>query len=351
MPRRTAEDYMRRAVALSRRGLPAPNPHVGCVIVKDDEVVGEGYHAFTGGPHAEIVALKAAGERSNGAAAYVTLEPCNHEGRTPPCSQALLSAGIKKVVFAVSDPNPKADGGAEFLTANAVEVISGVLAEEAEAANHRWLAAMRLRRPYIALKAAMSLDGRVALPNGESKWITGERARRAARRLRAEMGAVLVGSGTVLADEPKLDARGVSGAKFSPFRIVLDPEGEIPEGHSTVANPERLLWIVGHEPRSAGQIQCHVVKGVFDPAALMALLWRHGVTSMLVEGGPRTIRTFVECELYDELHVFVGAKALGDGPGWLNGIGPESISGAAEFRLKAVRRLDSDVHLAYEPAK
>ena len=189
--------------------------------------MGEGWHAFAGGLHAEAAALQIAGHRAKGATAYVTLEPCNHVGRQPACSEALLRAGVSKVVYACADPNLKVQGGGgEALRKAGVSVEHGLLEGDARRANRAWMESMRLQRPFVMLKAAMSLDGRIALPSGESKWITGEKARREARRLRAEMGAVLVGSGTVLKDDPALTVR-LASVKNPPVRVVLDPAREL----------------------------------------------------------------------------------------------------------------------------
>src|SRR5579885_2122161 len=202
-----AEQWMRRAIELSKNGFPAPNPHVGCVIVKNGEIVGEAYHDHAGAPHAEVVALTQAREKANGADVFVTLEPCNHQGRTGPCSQALIQAGVANVTAACLDPNPKAKGGLKALKESGVKVSHGLMQKEASAANEVFLKSMEQRSPYLVGKVAMSLDGRVAMPNGDSKWITNEASRAIGHRLRAECGAVLVGRNTVARDNPHLTAR------------------------------------------------------------------------------------------------------------------------------------------------
>lgn len=298
-------EFMRRAVRLAGNGFPAPNPRVGCVLVAGGQVVGEGWHRAAGTPHAEANALAEAGERARGATAYVTLEPCHHHGRTPPCSLALAQAGVARVVFAVPDPNPKAQGGAAFLRAQGIEVVEGVLRAEAEAANRVWLTAVRRGRPYVCAKAAVTADGFMARLDGSSKWITGESARAEGHRLRAEMGAVLVGWQTVVRDEARLTAR-VAGVERPVTRIVLDPHGHL----------------TGQEPLFAEPGDVHVLRAEpgeplpWTGVQILQGLWQHGVTSVLVEGGPRTLATFLAEGLVDELHLFLAPTEFGEGIPW-----------------------------------
>jgi len=337
---------MRRAVELSKRGYPAPNPHVGCVLVRGDEIVGEGYHRRAGQAHAEVNALLQAGTRAQGSTAYVTLEPCNHHGRTGPCSQALIAAGVKRVVYAVADPNPKAMGGHAALAQAGIQVESGLLAGEAEAANAIFLTAERRKSPYVCLKAAMSLDGRIALPSGESKWITGPDARREAHRLRAQLGAVLVGPGTVLADDPELTARfrGAPGVT----RVVLDPRVELPASAKVFNGSTRTLHVVpvgcnGH----ADVLELPLENRRFDLSALMSALFDRGIRGLLVEGGSRTLASFLP--LADRLELFVAGKVLGSGPAWVDGAIATELSLAPRFRLGTVHRLGEDLHITSWP--
>ena len=225
---------MARALQLAARGLETahPNPRVGCVIARDGQVIGEGWHARTGEPHAEVHALRAAGPAASGATAYVTLEPCSHVGRTPPCALALLEAGVERVVFALADPNPRVNGGgARLLRERGVRVESGLLEQEAAELNAGFLKRMRTGRPWVRVKLAMSLDGRTALGNGESHWITGPAAREDVQRWRARSGAVLTGVGTVLARDPRLDVRlpdPPPGPRPPQVRVGLDPRGRTP---------------------------------------------------------------------------------------------------------------------------
>ncbi|MBX3117799.1 MAG: bifunctional diaminohydroxyphosphoribosylaminopyrimidine deaminase/5-amino-6-(5-phosphoribosylamino)uracil reductase RibD [Fimbriimonadaceae bacterium] len=350
MSEKTPEFWMARAVELSRRGFPAPNPHVGCVIVRQGECVGEGWHDFAGGPHAEAVALQQAGGRAHGAEAYVTLEPCNHVGRTGPCSEALISAGVKRVSFACPDPNPKAQGGSARLREAGIETSVGLLQMEAAEANRVWLTAMRLQRPYVCLKAAMTLDGRIALPSGESQWITSEESRAAAHRLRAEMGAVLVGSGTVLADNPKLTAR-IEGVVNQPARIVLDPERALNGTESVFSAADaKVCWVVAGEPANERQIGFEAVSGQFDLTKVLRHLWGLGVTSILVEGGAKTIASFVQAKLFDEIALFIAPKVFGSGPAWIEGSITKQLADVPNLKIESIERIGPDLFLRAFPA-
>jgi diaminohydroxyphosphoribosylaminopyrimidine deaminase/5-amino-6-(5-phosphoribosylamino)uracil reductase len=299
-------EALRRACELAAGGYPAPNPHVGCVILRGNEVVGEGFHAFAGGPHAEVVALAAAGERAQGGTAYVTLEPCHHHGRTPPCSMALLNAGVARVVYAVPDPNPRAQGGAEALRAAGV-LVDQISLPEAEAVNRVWLTAARRQSPYVILKVATTQDGYLARLDGTSKWITGEAARLAAHVLRAQMGAVLVGVGTVRADDPRLDAR-LPGLGRPVTKIVLDPQSLLSGSEKVFQSPGEVMWL-----------REEVRGGV---AGVLAHLWAQGVTSLLVEGGAFTLGEFLRAGAWDELHQFVAPTEWGEGIPWHGGAEP-----------------------------
>jgi diaminohydroxyphosphoribosylaminopyrimidine deaminase/5-amino-6-(5-phosphoribosylamino)uracil reductase len=321
--------YMRRAIELAARGFPAPNPQVGCVLVQGDEIVGEGHHEAAGHPHAESVALAMAGPAAEGATAYVTLEPCAHHGRTPPCADALIRAGVSRVVIAVPDPNPKATGGAQRLRGHGIEVEVGVEAEAAERGNAQFLFAMRHRRPRIVIKAACSLDGRIALPSGESQWITGPEARAAGHRLRAECGAVLVGRKTVERDDPLLTAR-LDGVVNPPLRIVLDPQAKL-------RGTERVF---------DSSAPTRHVTGAIDLPDLLAQLFGEGVHGILVEGGAVTISHFVRAGLADRLELFLAPVFLGAGPTWLEDFGLNRLADAARGRIERIQRWGVDVQLS-----
>ncbi len=343
------EVFMRRAIELSRQGWPMPNPHVGCVIVRGGEIVGEGFHAEAGQAHAEANALEDAGERAEGADVYVTLEPCNHQGRTPPCSRALIRAKVRSVTYAVDDPNPHAAGGADTLRAAGIAVESGFLKAEAEEANAVWLTAMRRQSPYITLKAAITVDGRIARGDGTSKWITGEAARAAARELRAEMGSVLVGRQTVESDDPKLTAR-IPDLGQEPLRIVLDPLGTLEHSHRIFSEPGEAWQVIAGEPNGPFQCPCPMADGGFVLEELILQAWDRGVRGILVEGGARTLRSFVEAGLFDRIELFVGPMYFGEGASWLSDgpLGAYALRGS-QLLLDQVRTYDSDVRLTYLP--
>jgi diaminohydroxyphosphoribosylaminopyrimidine deaminase/5-amino-6-(5-phosphoribosylamino)uracil reductase len=324
--------FMRRAIALSRKGFPAPNPHVGCVIVREGRIVAEGYHDFAGGPHAERVALAAAGAEAEGGDVYVTLEPCNHTGRTPPCVDALVEARVRRVVIASTDPNPVAAGGAGALRQCGISVVEGVLQREAEAANRQFLFALDQRRPYVVVKAAASIDGRTALPTGESKWITGPAATREGWKLRAECGAVLVGYRTVQADDPELTAR-IPTVRNQPLRVVLDPHGNL-LGTERVFNDGAETLLV------TGQILL---------SDLLARLYARSVTGLLVEGGARTIGAFFKEGLVDRVELLMGPKLLGSGPSWAEGLTTPDLASAPNLRIERVRRLGPDLQITATP--
>ncbi len=345
MNEKASEAFMREAVALSKKGFPAPNPRVGCVIVSAGEIVGRGFHAFAGGPHAEIVALQMAGDRARNADVYVTLEPCNHFGRTPPCAQALVDAGIRRLFYAVSDPNPNATGGAKALEEMGIEVRGGLLRELAERNNRPFLVAMRKKRPYIIIKAAVTLDGRISREPGKRERITGIQAIRAGHRLRAEMGSVLVGSGTVQVDDPVLTAR-ISGVVNQPARIILDPEPVLTGNERVFQGEGETLWLVKGPARHRQAIPIPWQSGRFDLKALLKLLFERGITGILVEGGGTTIRSFLEAGLYDQIELFMAPKIFGRGTSWVGEEAPLNVT--LPFQLVRCRRLGPDLQLSYE---
>ncbi|CAB1130011.1 fused diaminohydroxyphosphoribosylaminopyrimidine deaminase; 5-amino-6-(5-phosphoribosylamino) uracil reductase [Candidatus Hydrogenisulfobacillus filiaventi] len=352
---------MRRALALARRarGRTAPNPMVGAVIVKDGQVIGEGYHHRAGGPHAEVLALRQAGEAARGATLYVTLAPCNHHGRTPPCTDAILAAGIAKVVAAMPDPNPVAGGGLERLQAAGVEVEVGDGAAEAEALNRPFLTWARHHRPLITLKVAASVDGRVATRTGRSKYLTGPEALAYTHRLRREHDAILVGSGTLLADDPLLTDRG-PGRRRDPVRVILDGRGRTPPGARvfrapspspilvfTTAAPgiewERAVFAAGGE---VIRVEADAAGHPRLEAVLEELADRH-LQSVLVEGGPTIHAAFLQARLADRWVGFIAPLWLGGpvaAPVW----GVDTLEEAPRITFDAVRRLGSDVVLEGE---
>jgi len=325
---------MRAAVELAARGPAAdPNPRVGCVIVRDGQVVAEGWHRGAGTPHAEAAALTVAGEAARGATAYVSLEPCAHTGRTGPCARALIDTGIARVVFAQSDPNPVARGGADLLAAHGVTVEAGMLADDAAVLNREWTFAVTHGRPMITWKLATTLDGYAAATDGSSRWVTGEPARADVHALRARVGAVVVGTGTVLADDPSLTVRNADGSEVGrqPLRVVLG-DRVIPAGARVLDNRAETLVVPGHDPQ----------------VALKALQDRQ-IRHVLLEGGPTLAAAFLRDGLVDEIVAYVAPKLLGHGIPTIGSLGIDSISDALECELIEVTQLGQDVRLRLTP--
>jgi diaminohydroxyphosphoribosylaminopyrimidine deaminase/5-amino-6-(5-phosphoribosylamino)uracil reductase len=341
----TDELYMSLAIDLSRRGegTTSPNPVVGCVIVRDGAVVGTGFHERAGEPHAEIHALRAAGERARGATAYVTLEPCNHYGRTPPCTEALIAAGVARVVVAVADPDPNVAGaGIARLRTAGIEVLEGVLARQAALANRRYLVERAEKRPYVTLKVAASLDGRIADVRGDSQWITSEESREDAQELRRVHDAILVGAGTVRADNPRLTYRGLGPRARPLVRVVLAGSGSLPTS-ARVFSPDAPTIVFSTQPVTV-PAEVVVVKGYddhrIDVARVLDELHERGITSVLVEGGATTASAFLDAGFVDEL-VWYGAPTIlgGDRGAYA---GARLLSGALSFELHAIERIGPD---------
>ncbi|HSJ44668.1 MAG TPA: bifunctional diaminohydroxyphosphoribosylaminopyrimidine deaminase/5-amino-6-(5-phosphoribosylamino)uracil reductase RibD [Euzebyales bacterium] len=346
---------MRHALALAERGRStvSPNPMVGCVVLADGAVVGEGWHHVAGGPHAEVVALQAAGDRARSATVYVTLEPCTHTGRTPPCVDALIRAAVGRVVIASTDPNPVAAGGADALRGAGIAVDVGLLRNEAAGQNEVFLHGVRMRRPFVWLKGAVSLDGRVTAADGSSRWLTGAAARRHAHGLRAQVDAMVVGSGTVLADDPRLTVRLQGWTGPQPLRVVLDGRARTPV-HSHVYDrtaPSLALVAPGaHDQvlRDAGVAVTEVKTGAdgrLDPAAVLDVLWERGVRSLCVEGGPTVFTSFVRTGCFDRLVLYMAPLLLGDGGVPLLSGGPATLADAERFGLRRVEQVGDDVVL------
>ncbi|MER5309614.1 bifunctional diaminohydroxyphosphoribosylaminopyrimidine deaminase/5-amino-6-(5-phosphoribosylamino)uracil reductase RibD [Streptomyces sp. NPDC002773] len=341
---------MRRAVELAARGLGAtsPNPVVGCVITDaSGHRVGEGWHQRAGGPHAEVHALREAGVLARGGTAYVTLEPCNHTGRTGPCAQALIEAGISRVVYAVGDPNPQATGGADTLRAAGLEVSGGLLADEAEAVNIAWLTSVRHGRPFVRWKYAATFDGRIAAADGTSRWITSAESRADVHRLRAEADAVVVGSGTARADDPHLAVRGIEGA-VQPLRVVVDTEATAVKPGARILDDAAPTLIAIAE--DAGTALPDVVRlpraerGLSVPALLDALHAR-GVRSVLLEGGPTLAGAFVAAGAVDEVVGYLAPVLLGAGPAALADAGISTITEALRLDITDISDIGSDIRI------
>ncbi len=351
---------MQTALALARKGwgFTSPNPMVGAVVVKDGAFVGKGWHEKVGGPHAEVNAIDDAGGRARGADLYVTLEPCNHTGRTPPCTEKILAAGIRRVFVAMEDPNPRvAGGGAEFLRARGVPVITGILEEEALRLNEIFVKYARTGRPFVILKCAATLDGRIATRTGDARWVTGEASRAHVHHLRHGMDGILVGIGTVLADDPSLTTRLADGRGLDPTRIILDSRLSIPEGAKvlTVASSAGAVIAAGEaapeekarrlSEKGATVIRLPEAGGGLDLGRLMARLGEMGITSVLVEGGSRVAASALKAGIADKIMFFFAPKILGgdDGIPICRGEGPARMDDCIPVKEMAVRRFGEDV--------
>ena len=313
---------MARALDLARRGLHGtdPNPRVGCVLVHGGAVVGEGWHERAGGPHAEVAALTAAGNAARGATAYVTLEPCNHYGRTPPCSLALIEAGVARVIYAIDDPNPEVAGaGAARLRGQGIGVDSGLMATEAEELNAGYFKRRRSGRPFVRVKLAASLDGRTALANGESRWITSEAARSDVQHFRARSSVVLTGIGTILADDPQMNVR-LGDSSRQPLRVVLDSRLRTPPAARVIDGPGSALLLATQddaqkrqalEGRGAEIAIVPATDGRPDLGAVLDLLGKRGANEVWVEAGAGLAGAFVRQQLFDELLIYLAPTFLG----------------------------------------
>ena len=312
---RTDAEFMAQAIGLSKLGFPAPNPRVGAIVVKNGEVVGKGFHERAGMPHAEVIALQEAGQAAAGADLFVTLEPCDHHGRTPPCSEAIVAARIKRVVFANPDPNPAASGGSDRLRNNGIQVHQGMLAREAAEVNRIFEGRWRMGRPYVMAKAAVTLDGRIADESGTSKWISDEAARKRAHELRAELGCVLIGAGTALRDNPSLTCRDAEGMVH--LRVVLDPRRRLPDDLTVFSTDDvRTMRIVAQDAVESDTL-IMVKSNSLDLRAVLDEIAKQGMIGVLVEGGGKTIGEFFSQGLVDEIELHVAPKAFGGGTSWL----------------------------------
>jgi diaminohydroxyphosphoribosylaminopyrimidine deaminase/5-amino-6-(5-phosphoribosylamino)uracil reductase len=376
--------YMKLALRLAAKGAGwvSPNPMVGAVVVKEGRIVGRGYHRAYGLPHAEVEALRKTGAAAQGADLFVTLEPCNHQGQTPPCTQAVLNAGIRRVVIATRDPNPRVNGGgAEFLQDQGLQVEIGLLADEARRLNEAWFKWVETGLPFVIAKAACSLDGKIATASGESQWLTGEAARAYGHQLRHEVDAILVGIGTVLADDPQLTVRlpgrkrvgqGGSPDKLTadqrpktedrffrdPIRIVLDSRLRLPldakllhlDSHAptwvacTTAAPKDMI----QEIKDLGAdvlVMPAAASGLVALPPLLKELGRRQVQSLMVEGGAETLGSFFDQRLVDKFYFFYAPKILGGktAPGMLAGAGVWRLGNALQARDLNIKKLGPDL--------
>ncbi len=353
--RKIDEYYMSRALSLASRGQGAasPNPMVGCVIVRDGQVIGEGYHARCGSEHAEVAALGDLARRggtARGAVVYVNLEPCSHFGRTPPCAPRLVEEGVARVVAGMADPNPRENrGGLEILRAGGVEVDGPCLESECRWLNRGFIRVQTLGRPWVTLKAAAGLDGRMALPHGESRWITAPESRQWAHRMRASHDAVMVGVGTVLQDDPELTVRDAEGE--SPLRVVVDSRLSTPVSAKVVTGSGGcLIFTCCEDPARADALTAAGARvrrvpergGRVDLEAVLSSLAEEGVLSLMVEGGAGVLTAFMELGLADSLALFTSCRIMGEGPGIGTGLRLGAMSESLLLRDATVHRVGPD---------
>jgi diaminohydroxyphosphoribosylaminopyrimidine deaminase/5-amino-6-(5-phosphoribosylamino)uracil reductase len=354
------QHFMQMALdlAIKGEGFTSPNPMVGAVVVKESQVVGSGYHRKVGQPHAEVHAIDAAGERAKDATLYVTLEPCNHTGRTPPCTRKIIEAGIKRVVIAMLDPNREVvGGGAEFLNQQGIQVTTGIRHKQARKLNEAFVKYVRTGRPFVIAKCAATLDGRIATRTGDSRWVTGEKARRFVHRLRHAVDGIMVGINTIRADNPSLTSRLPDGRGQDPVRVILDthlsmsPDAKLLRQTSTADT----ILVVGEalaqdkkkvfEKEGVRVIQSALQNGLIDLCALMDQLGAMEISSLLIEGGSRVLASAFGAGIVDKVIFFYGPKILGgdDGVPICSGPGANLMSQSIAVGDINVQRFDDDV--------
>jgi diaminohydroxyphosphoribosylaminopyrimidine deaminase / 5-amino-6-(5-phosphoribosylamino)uracil reductase len=353
-------EFMRMALELAARGAGyvAPNPMVGAVVVQEGRVVGTGYHQAVGGPHAEVHAIDDAGDLARGATLYVTLEPCNHHGRTPPCTHKILAAGLQRVVVAVADPNPDvAGGGNAYLKDQGLQVLCGVCREQALRLNESFFKYARTKIPFVVLKMAATLDGRIATRTGDARWVTGPEARARVHALRHAMDAIMVGVGTVKVDDPELTTRLEAGRGVDATRIILDTHLRMPDTARMLQQASVAeTWVVcgpaaapDNRKRLADQgaviVEAGLADGRIDLAALMRILGARGITSLLIEGGAQVASAALNAGILDKVFFFYAPKILGgdDGIPMCSGPGPEKMRESLPLHRVEVERVGADV--------
>ena len=344
---------MRRALELAQKGLytTTPNPRVGCVITKNEKVVGEGWHEKAGGPHAEVIALEKAGADAAGATLYVNLEPCNHQGRTPPCTEKIVRSGVKRVVAAMRDPNPKAAGGGAALEAAGIRFEHGLMEAEARELNLGFVSRVTRGRPWVRLKIAATLDGRTALQDGASQWITGADARRDGHHWRARACAVLTGAGTVRADDPRLTVREVKTSR-QPLRVIVDSRLETPPTARILQGEKALVFAATDGALQNAEVVCLPNKSQkVDLPAMLEELARRGVNELHVEAGFRLNGSLVREGCVDEFLLYFNPSFLGDGAQGMLDLPPFSeLEKRPRLKILGLERFGDDLRILARPA-
>ncbi|MCP4682730.1 MAG: bifunctional diaminohydroxyphosphoribosylaminopyrimidine deaminase/5-amino-6-(5-phosphoribosylamino)uracil reductase RibD [Desulfobacterales bacterium] len=355
----TDNRFMKEALRQARKGLgrTSPNPAVGAVIVRDSEIISSGYHHRAGLPHAEVEALNKLGGKAENSTLYVTLEPCNHHGRTPPCTEAIAKSGLKRVVVGMDDPNPDvAGGGYKFLEGHGISTTRGVLEKECRRLNEAFLKFVTLRRPFVILKSALTIDGWTATRTGHSKWITSEKSRRFVHGLRDRVDAVMVGVGTVLADDPLLTVRLKHGRKKDPLRIILDTHLKTPvnarilnhdsaAGTLIVVGPDVATKDLKRFQKKGSTLVCPVKSNRIDLNALMDIMGEMTITSLLVEGGATITGSLLQEKLIDKFYIFRAPKIFGGNNGipMAKGKGPENMDQCLGLKDTQIKRFEEDM--------
>lgn len=345
---------MDMAVKLAEKGkgTVSPNPLVGCIIVKRGKIVGKGFHKECGNDHAEIMAIKSAGKKVANATMYVTLEPCSHWGKTPPCTEKIVQSGIREVIIGAEDPNPVVDGFKE-LKFRGLKVKIGILKEDAEKLNEYYNKYMKTKTPFAMLKVAMTMDGKVATNTGDSKYITGSEARKFVHELRSEVDAVMVGVNTILKDDPKLTPRLVSGPVKDPFKIVVDSNLRLPVKCNVMKNPSKLIIATTSKASKerinkfyqmgVNVVVCKTKLGKVDLKDLMAELGKKEITSVMIEGGPMLNSSVIRDKIADKLLIFTAPKIMGDGLGAIGDLGIKRINNAVRLKSIKAKKVGKDI--------
>jgi len=332
------------------RGLTSPNPMVACIVVKRSRIVGKGYHKKAGEDHAEVIALNDAGKKAVNSTIYVNLEPCSHWGKTPPCTEKIVEAGVREVIIAMKDPNPLVDGFRE-LKFRGIKTKIGILEKEAKKLNEAYIKYMKTKRPFVAIKVAMSLDGRIATATGDSKYITSKEARTYVHQLRTEVDAVMIGLNTVLRDNPELTPRLFKGK--DPMKIVVDSSLKIPKNCNLMKEPGKLIIattnkaskkdILRLQQKGVNVIVAKSQKGMVDLQDLMKQIGKHGIMSVMIEGGSELNSSAIKAGVVDKIIIFAAPKIIGNGLGAIGNLGIKKIDKAIDLKNPVTRKIGNDM--------